>query len=585
MIASPLRTIEVQARASTKGSDVEETDLARLILRAMSLPARPGPAHAAHLAALRKLADRLAASRLQLAVLGQFKRGKSSLLNALLGHAVMPVGVLPVTSIPVFIAGADTLLLKVTHRNGNVEELHPTDDAGLRDALGASVTEDNNPHNRLEIARVEVALPAPLLSEGVVLIDTPGVGSTFLHNTKEAEAALAECDAALFVVSPDPPITELELAYLERIRKVAASLVVVLNKIDLLDAEERATSLSFLRRVLFEQAGLTDEVPIFALSARTAGGLAPLERYLVDVLAKEKARILRPAIAAKAESHVGAMRLETQIALNSLRMPLADLERRMAIFDRSIGNIADEQRDTHDRIAGDRGRMLAGLDARAAEIEARALRLLLQELAERGESARLAARAAAHFEQVHEEVRREMQQLVGEISAAHWRRADTLAEAVRRAAAELMEVRPAPALTSEPLPLDHAPFWVMSGRTESFGEISLGAASRLLPQRLRRRQLRRRMEAEITAIVKRNVENLRWATRQAVEDALRRLAADIDAYLSAVHAATRGAMQAALERRRQHAETSDPEIEEEERTAQSLAGLESALRDITGREV
>ncbi|HTU55787.1 MAG TPA: hypothetical protein VMF62_17620 [Acetobacteraceae bacterium] len=92
------------------------------------------------------------------------------------------------------------------------------------------------------------------------------------------------------------------------------------------------------------------------------------------------------------------------------------------------------------------------------------------------------------------------------------------------------------------------------------------------------------MEAEITNIVKRNVENLRWATRQAVEDALGRLAADIDAYLAAVHAATRGAMQAALERRRQHAETSEPEIEEQEKTVQSLAGLESALRDIAGRE-
>jgi len=224
-------------------------DLAELLDRAIMLAARASLGRDEHCAALRMLAARLAQSRLQLAVLGQFKRGKSSLLNALLGHEVMPVGVLPATAIPVFIAGGAALHLRVTDRSGSVEDYRLENDAALHSALAARVTEEANPGNRLGIARVEVTLPAPLLECGMVLIDTPGVGSTFRHNTEAAMAALPECDAAILVVSPDPPITEVELAYLGRIREAATSLIVVLNKVDLLSPEESEVSLHARPRI------------------------------------------------------------------------------------------------------------------------------------------------------------------------------------------------------------------------------------------------------------------------------------------------------------------------------------------------
>ena len=84
----------------------------------------------------------------------------------------------------------------------------------MREKLTAFVTEEANPRNVLNVARVDVFLPAQLLERGVVLIDTPGVGSTHRHQTAAADAVLPECDAALFVVSADPPITEIEIDYL-----------------------------------------------------------------------------------------------------------------------------------------------------------------------------------------------------------------------------------------------------------------------------------------------------------------------------------------------------------------------------------
>jgi len=562
-------------------------DVTRLLDRAIMLAERAGPGRQEHAAALRALAARLAQSRLQLAVLGQFKRGKSSLLNALLGHEVMPIGVLPATAIPVFIAGGAGFHLRVTHRSGAVEEYRLENGASLHSALAARVTEEANPGNRLGIARVEVTLPASLLECGVVLIDTPGVGSTFRHNTEAAEAALPECDAAILVVSPDPPITEVEIAYLARIRETAASLIVVFNKVDLLTPEECEASLGFLRRVLAEEAQLPEPPPIFALSARqaqdrprrAASGLSALEHHLVDVLARKKAHILRPAIAGKAAGRVGALRLETEIALAALRLPLEDLERRMAVFDRTLAGVAAEQRDAEDRIAGDRRRIIEELETRAASLEARAREHLGKERGE-ADTASLSAQATAFFVASFEDVSQETAGRIAEISAAHWRRADALADEVRGAAAELMEVPAAPPSASDAPAARHEPFWVTEGRIETLGEVSFGFTRRLLPPALRRRLELRRAVAERDRIVTRNVENLRWATRQAIEEAVRRLAADIGASLTTVREATRGAMQAALERRRLHAETTAEEIAAYEEAVQSLNALETALRRI-----
>jgi len=560
-------------------------DLAELLDRAIMLAARASLGRDEHCAALRMLAARLAQSRLQLAVLGQFKRGKSSLLNALLGHEVMPVGVLPATAIPVFIAGGAALHLRVTDRSGSVEDYRLENDAALHSALAARVTEEANPGNRLGIARVEVTLPAPLLECGMVLIDTPGVGSTFRHNTEAAMAALPECDAAILVVSPDPPITEVELAYLGRIREAATSLIVVLNKVDLLSPEESEVSLRFLRRVLAEEGHVAEQPPIFALSARKAqdsqqratSGLTALEHYLVDVLLSKKARILQPAIAAKAAGRVGALRLETEIALSALRLPIEDLERRIAVFDQTLAGIVVEQRDAEDRIAGDRRRMIEDLETRTACLGARAGACLG---ADRGEAevAALGAEATAFFAASYEEISRETADRIAKISAAHWRRADALANEVRRAAAELMEVRAAPLTATDAPTSHHEPFWVTEGRIETLGEVSLGFTRRVLPPALRRRLELRRAAAERDRIVTRNIENLRWATRQAIEDALRHLAADIGASLTSVRQATRGAMRAALERRRFHAQTSAEEIAGYEEAVRSLNDLETALR-------
>ncbi len=196
--------------------------------------------------ALNLLSGRLKKGQFRLAVLGQFKRGKSTLLNALLGDTVLPTDILPVTAIPTYISYSEILTAQVYFTNERDSKSFSASQGGtLAEFLAEYVTEAGNPNNKNHVERVELGHPAELLQHGVVLIDTPGIGSTYKHNTEVAYQILPQCDAALFLVSPDPPITEVELDYLREICQQLPRTFYLLNKIDFLDESDRVASLSF----------------------------------------------------------------------------------------------------------------------------------------------------------------------------------------------------------------------------------------------------------------------------------------------------------------------------------------------------
>ena len=297
---------------------------------------------------------------------------KDPVLNALLGQSVLPIGVVPVTAIPTFLEAGAALRIRVTYLSGKVDEFESRDTDAVREKLSAFVTEESNPCNALNVARVDVFLPAQLLERGVVLIDTPGVGSTLRHQTTAADAALPECDAALFVVSADPPITEVEIDYLSRIRQTVVRLIIVLNKIDMIEPHEREKAASFLRTALVDHARLDPFTPIFSLSARdalraressdaesfAASGFAELEKHLVQFLENEKSETLNAAVTRKSAALIAQLELETEIALKSLRLPVKDLEQRLATFDDATKQFEVERRTANDLLAGDRLRTL-----------------------------------------------------------------------------------------------------------------------------------------------------------------------------------------------------------------------------------
>jgi ribosome biogenesis GTPase A len=575
-------------------------DLTQILRDANTYVATPSANQAKILERLDSLRERLATERFQLAVLGQFKRGKSTVINALLGQSVLPTGVVPVTAIATFIEPAATSSIRVTYSSGKVKDFELNGPEALRERLIAFVTEEANPRNTLNVARVDVFFPTELLERGVVLIDTPGVGSTLRHNTAAADAVLPECDAALFVVSPDPPITEIEIDYLARIRQTVARLIIVLNKIDMIEPHEREKAVAFLRDVLVDHAGLDPFIPIFTLSARggrmakesgdvgalEASGLADLENHLIQFLAYEKRETLNAAVTRKAAALVADLQLEIEIALKSLRLPVEDLEQRMATFDEAATRFEVERRTAGDLLAGDRLRVLQELEADAENLRMKGRGILESELDqaldndENADGARklLTKTIITFFDSALRDVIRKVDEQLTERLRVHQRRADELITLVRQTAASLLQIPFHAPESSEAFEAKREPFWVTAARTAELNPIPPGAFDRFLPVPMRRGRMRKRLLEEIDAVVIRNVENLRWATRKNLEDTFRRFCSELDERLAMSLAATRGAMHKALEQRKQHSEQIDSEIEEKQAALSQLARIEHSLQ-------
>jgi dynamin family protein len=511
----------------------------------------------------------------------------------------LPIGVVPVTAIPTFLEANATLRIRVTYISGKVEEFEPKSPDALREKLTAFVTEEANPHNTLNVAHVDVFLSAELLERGVVFIDTPGVGSTHRHQTAAADAVLPECDAALLVVSADPPITEIEIDYLVRIQETVARLIIVLNKIDLVETHEREKAITFLRDALLDHAGLDPFTRIFNLSARdalrakesgdptalAASGFAELEEHLAQFLASEKRETLGAAVTRKAAALVAQLQLETEIALRSLCLPLEDLERRVAAFDEAAQRFDVERRNANDFLAGDRLRALQELENEAEDLRAEARAILQRELDEAlaaGKDSnwareRLTATVVPFFEDALREVVCRVRTRLEELFRVHQRRANELITFVRQTAANLLEITFHAPESSEAFEAKHDPFWVTTPRTAELNPIPPGAFDQVLPAGVRKSRMRKRLLEEIDVVVIRNVENLRWATRQNIEDAFRRFGAELDERLAMSLDATRGAMRKALEQRKQRADQIDCDIESSKGTLSELGEIRQAL--------
>jgi len=265
-----------------------------------------------------ELTVRLAEDRFTLAVLGQFKRGKSSLMNAVIGRDLLPTGILPLTSaITVLRYGPQERL--VVHREGFT---FPEEAPVWR--LAEYVTEKGNPANRKKVKEACLELPLAFLRRGLEFVDTPGVGSTIEANTATAYGYLPQCDAVLFVTSVDTPLTKIEVDFLGRIREHVRKIFFVINKTDLLGQAERDEVLRFVSDALKTLVG-GQAIRVFPLScrmgleAKTAGdmdayaasGLKVLEEALAEFLSSEKASTFLTSVLDK------ALRLITEASLHN----------------------------------------------------------------------------------------------------------------------------------------------------------------------------------------------------------------------------------------------------------------------------
>ncbi|HTT23160.1 MAG TPA: dynamin family protein [Candidatus Sulfotelmatobacter sp.] len=243
----------------------------------------------------RDLLASLAEDRFTLAVMGRFNRGKSSLMNALLGMDRLPVGIVPLTSVITKVSYGNPEKVLIEYAGSSLKSDIPLD------RLGEYVTEMGNPGNSKRIAAAEVQLPAEFLRRGLYFVDTPGVGSAMAANTATTESFLPDADAVILVTSFDSPLDSEEIQFLHKIRQHVRKVFFVVNKLDLFTPEQRRQVLDFMRGLLDRELGIK-EPTLFPISARlgleakltssveklSESGLSTLEENLITFLTTQK---------------------------------------------------------------------------------------------------------------------------------------------------------------------------------------------------------------------------------------------------------------------------------------------------------
>ncbi len=352
------------------------------------------------------VARRVAEGRFYVACVGQFKRGKSTLLNALVGRALLPVGVLPVTSVPTVLRFGDETRARVRFRGGSWQDIDAS-------RLAVYVAEENNPENRIGIEAVEVFVPSPLLSSGLCLVDTPGIGSILAGNTEATRAFVPHVDAAIVVLGADPPISRDEMALVEEIAAHVETLLFVLNKADRLPPGESAEAARFAEAALKKRLG-TRASPLLLVSATESLAGSPtrdwgrLERSLSRMAAESGAELVRAA-ERRAASRLGARIVGIlDERHDALVRPLTESEGRIAALAESVA--------AAERSMADLGFLLNG------EVERLARRFA-------GHRDAFLARAAG---EAREELRKEVDALAADSGDALRDRASSAAVALAR---------------------------------------------------------------------------------------------------------------------------------------------------------
>ena len=185
---------------------------------------------------------------LDVVILGQFKAGKSSLINSFLKRDVLPMGVLPVTAIISRLVYAPQEKAVITRLDGSKFEI-------LLDELSAYVTEKENPENKKEVYLVDIELPELKEFEKLRLIDTPGLGSAFKHNTAVTENWFNRIGAAFVVISAAQPLSENDQEVIKTAADQSPEVYLVLSKTDLLSKAEVDEVMDFLKVKTREAVG------------------------------------------------------------------------------------------------------------------------------------------------------------------------------------------------------------------------------------------------------------------------------------------------------------------------------------------
>ena len=309
-------------------------------------------------------------------VLGEFKRGKSTLVNALLGTNLLPMNVLPETATINAIMYEEKPRLCVVQRDGT----HIQGDVSREFLQQYSAREEENAADN--VSYIKIGYPCDMLKDRVVLVDTPGVSDINEQRSEVTYRFLPKANAVIFVLDANSPLKKTEKEFIEEklLPLGINNILFVLNKYDAVDEEEEEDFLPTVRNRLFkmdeENARLRD-ISIIPFSAKWAldglekgndkmvrlSGLPQMKEKLASMLMesqveKEKVIGYRHRLVWLLSAFERDMEREYALSSSSVE----DLEKATEVLHKAVGDKAEKKEKVEEYVKSAKVQMFAMAD-------------------------------------------------------------------------------------------------------------------------------------------------------------------------------------------------------------------------------
>lgn len=325
---------------------------------------------------------RLAEHRVRVAVLGEIKQGKSTLVNALIGDDLLPTGVTPTT-------GAIAVV-----RDGPAPGTYLVADADVREALdedrfrALAIGKEKAPEGR----HIEVVVTGGALPEAIELIDTPGMNDMQRVRGAISRGELPRADVLLLVLDATQLLNRTEMAFLrDAVAAVGglsvsgARLLLAINRIDLIAQDDRPKLVEHLHREVAAVAGDGAEasVEIFQTDARGASrrpddpafGVAEVRRLRARLteIAGESGRMLPARARASLLRHTALVAHNAAIASRAATLEIAQLRKEIRSVEKELVGHDSDLVVLREQLTAERAALV---DASALRIDAFRVELL-----------------------------------------------------------------------------------------------------------------------------------------------------------------------------------------------------------------
>jgi len=255
--------------------------------------------------ALEIIIDRMETKVFEIALFGRVNSGKSSMLNYILRSEVLPVGVNPVTSVP-------TRLRYGANPGGTVWFADSKPQHFEVEELKEFVTERHNPANAKHITRLIVEMPSMPKHDGMVFVDTPGLGSLATLGAAETLAYLPQCDLGVVLIDAGSTIAQEDISTMRSLYEAGIPALVLLSKSDLLTEKDRASALQYVSGEIQSNLGLKISVqPVSVMKEHAAFLDSWFEKEILPLYDRRRQlseQSVQRKIGALVESVVAALR-------------------------------------------------------------------------------------------------------------------------------------------------------------------------------------------------------------------------------------------------------------------------------------